>query len=89
MEAADLALAGGDESNTTINLWSHDNINNLPVRSGAWARMRRRRSSSFFSLFFNATTTATATDAAPVNDAEAPTKDRLSTIYISGSVGQR
>ena len=89
MEATDAALAGGGESNATINSWSRGDINNLLVRSGAWARMRRRRSSPFSSSSFNATTTATATDAAPANDAEAPAKDRLSTIYISGSVGQR
>ena len=30
--------------NTTINLWRRGNISNLPVRFGAWARLRRRRS---------------------------------------------
>ena len=84
-----MALTGDGESNATINPWSRDDISNLPVQSGAWARMRKRRNSSFSSSSFNATTTATATDAAPANDAEAPAKDRLSTIYISGSVGQR
>ena len=89
MKATDVALVGGGESNATINTWSRDDISNLPVGSGACARMRRRRSSSFSSSFFNTTTTATATDAALANGSEAPAKDRLSTIYITGPVGQR
>ena len=37
--------------------------------------MRRRRSSSFSSSSFDTITNATATDAAPANNAEAPSKD--------------
>ena len=35
MEATDMALAGDDESNVTINPWGHGNRNNLPVWHGA------------------------------------------------------
>ena len=75
MKARDVALAGDGKSNATTNSWSRGNINNLPVRSGARARIMRRRSSSFSSSSFHTTTTATAIDAAPANDAEAPAKD--------------
>ena len=35
MEATDMALAGDDESNVTINSWGRGNRNNLPVWHGA------------------------------------------------------
>ena len=64
------------EINTAINLWGSRYRKNLPIGSGALARMKRRtRFSSFSSSFFNPITTATAVDAAPADDTEAPAKD--------------
>ena len=66
------------EINTTINPWGRHYRNNLRMRPGAQARMRRKRKFLSFlsSSSFNAITTATATDAAPADNTEAPAKDR-------------
>ena len=82
-------VAAASPEKSTINPRGRDYImiSNLHVRSVGAALKRRRMKSSFSSSSPDDVTTITATDAAPADNAKAPTKDNSQEEAADGTAG--